>query len=83
MVMIFLLLAGVAGVILLMGFGVIRSGSSDAVTDIATYTANTTHWTGFSQTFTATPLLVILIFGGMVAFGVWQYIRRWKVKNSG
>ena len=81
MVLIFLICAGLAAVILAMGFGIIRSGSTDAVSSVGNYTANVTAWSGFTSTINAYPLLIVLIFGGMVAFGVWQYIKRWKVKN--
>lgn len=82
MVVVFILIALVAAFILAMGFGVITSGADDAVASMGNYTANTSAWSGFTNTVNSYPLLIWIVFGGMVAFGVWQYLRRWKANRG-
>jgi len=82
-VVFFLVMAAMAGIILLIGSPLIFQGSSQAVSDIPSYTGNTTAWVGFEAGLTAVPLLVGMLFFGLVAFGVWQLVKRMRDNYGG
>jgi len=73
-VILFLAVAGMATAYFLMGFPAERELISTANASIPSYTANTTAWVGFSGSLVAMPLIIVALFGGLLAYGFWRVL---------
>lgn len=74
--LVFIVIAIVALLVWMTGFGATRELITTGQGTIGSYTSNESAYQGFSQSFTAAPLLIGLLFVGMIVFAGWQFVKR-------
>lgn len=74
-----LFLLGIVSLVMVLYFfigfsGITRPMISEGASSVGNYTANVTAWSGFSSTFSAAPLLIVIIFFGLIAYALWRLV---------
>lgn len=83
-IVVFLVVSFMAFLYFITGFSAVtRPLIAAGQADIPSYTANSSAWEGFSATFTAAPLLIFLIFVGMICFGAFKLVMQLRNKSGG
>lgn len=81
---IYIILAGFAFVVFIIGFGVLtRPMIVTGQNSIGNFTDNASAWQGFSASFSAAPLIVFLLFVGLIFFGGFMILKSFIKKKRG
>lgn len=81
--LLFLVVAFFAAMFFIMGFPLLRAGTTQAAATLPSNTANITAFSGLIPTVNWYPLAAFIILFGAIVFGIWQFIREWKTKSNG